>query len=617
MRIPVALALAIALGTGSFPGPTEKSLRTGDPLALLAERGILESAEEKHLRPVLRGEYVRWLVRAKGLPLDSGVRTPLPDVPREMAPFVHAALAHGILNVQGLFRPHAPLTRQDAILWTVRALGHAWEAAALADHPLPFEDLDRISPSYRGAVAVALLSRPSLLPDPSSRRFRPLAHVSRTEGAFLIWTLLQALENGTRLRVLHLLRPGVLLTVEKRGALRTLPVWRVQVGAFASLQNAHRLAQEIRKRGLPVFVDLLDGLAKVRVGSFGSRVEAEFLRTRLAEEGYPTWVISTLRDFDSLPGPQWTATLRITRGSGRLRVALAQDRVMGRERTSAIAQRSGAVAAVNGGYFAPEGDPVGGVMIQREWASEPLPGRSCLGITDTQEVVFDTLEWRAEAVTAWATIPIQGLNRTRGSGEVVLFTPRFGGTPRVQVRGVEVVVSGGMVQEVREAPPAWVPPDGFVLSGHGAPGALLARLRVGDPVHVRIRAEPSSGDPRWQQVRDILCGGPRLLRRGQPVPDPEGFPEAFLYRRHPRTAIGVDPDGTVILLVVDGRAPEHSLGMTIPELAAEMRRLGAVEALNLDGGGSTTLVVHGRVWNRPSDETGERPVSDALLLLSP
>jgi exopolysaccharide biosynthesis protein len=107
------------------------------------------------------------------------------------------------------------------------------------------------------------------------------------------------------------------------------------------------------------------------------------------------------------------------------------------------------------------------------------------------------------------------------------------------------------------------------------------------------------------------------VARGQPVSDPEGFPEAFLYRRHPRTAVGVAPDGTVILLVVDGRAPEHGLGMTIPELATEMRRLGAVEALNLDGGGSTTLVVHGRVVNRPSDETGERPVSDALLLLPP
>ncbi|MDR7415812.1 MAG: phosphodiester glycosidase family protein [Armatimonadota bacterium] len=615
MRAPEALALALALGTVAFPGFSAS--RIPDPLTALVERGVLESVPGGDRRPVLRGEFVRWLVRAKGLPLDSSIPLPFPDVPQGLVPFVHAAMAHGILNERGLFRPYAPLTRQDAILWTVRALGHAWEAAALSDHPLPFEDLEGLSPLHRGAVAVAYLSRPPLLPDPSSRRFRPRAHVTRKEGALLIWSYLQALENGTRLHTHRFLRPGVLLAVEKRGSLRTPPIWRVQIGAFASPQNAHRLAQEIRKRGLPVFVDLLDGLYKVRVGAYGSRWEAEPLRAQLAEEGHPTWVVSTLRDFESLPGPQWMAVLRLTRGSGRLRVALAQDRVAGRERTSSIARRFGAVAAVNGGYFAPDGDPLGGVMIGREWVSEPLPGRSCLGITETEEVVFDILNWKAEAVTPWGTVPIQGVNRPRGSEEVVLFTPRLGSPLRTRPGGIEVVVSGGMVQEVRAIPPASVPPEGFVLSGHGLPAEVLARLRPGDPVHVQIRVEPSSGDPRWQRVRDILCGGPRLLARGQPIPDSEGFPEAFLYRRHPRTAVGVTPDGTVILLVVDGRAPEHGLGMTIPELAMEMRRLGAVEALNLDGGGSTTLVVHGQVVNRPSDETGERPVSDALLLLPP
>jgi hypothetical protein len=613
MRVAVALALALTLGTVAFSGPHPSRA----PLTAFVERGIVDWAVGGGHRPVLRGEFVRWLVRAKGLPLDSQMRVPFPDVPQGLAPFVGVALAHGMLNERGLFRPYASLTRQDAVLWTVRALGHAWEIAALADYPLPFDDLEGLSPAHRGAVAVAYLSHPPLLPDPSSRRFRPHAPLTWAEGAFLVWTYLRALENGTRLRAHRSLAPGVLLAVEKRGVLRTSPVWRVQIGAFASSQNAHRLAQEIRKRGLPVFVDLLDGLYKVRVGSYGNRLEAEPLRAQLAEEGYPTWVVSTLRDLESLPGPQWMAVLRIARGSGRLQVALAQDRVAGRERTSSIARRFDAVAAVNGGYFAQDGDPLGGVMIGREWVSEPLPGRSCLGITETQEVVFDALDWKAEAVTAWGTIPIHGVNRTRGSEEVVLFTPRFGSPPRTRIGGTEVVVSGGIVQEVRAIPPASVPPAGFVLSGHGPPAEALARLRPGDPVHVRIRVEPSSGDPRWQRVRDILCGGPRLVARGQPVSDPEGYPEAFLYRRHPRTAVGVAPDGTVILLVVDGRAPEHGLGMTIPELATEMRRLGAVEALNLDGGGSTTLVVHGRVVNRPSDETGERPVSDALLLLPP
>ena len=76
-------------------------------------------------------------------------------------------------------------------------------------------------------------------------------------------------------------------------------------------------------------------------------------------------------------------------------------------------------------------------------------------------------------------------------------------------------------------------------------------------------------------------------------------------------------DGRIVLVTVGGRQPYHSLGMTLAELAAYLRQLGATDALNLDGGGSTTLVVRGTVVNLPSDETGERPVSDVLLVLAP
>jgi exopolysaccharide biosynthesis protein len=95
----------------------------------------------------------------------------------------------------------------------------------------------------------------------------------------------------------------------------------------------------------------------------------------------------------------------------------------------------------------------------------------------------------------------------------------------------------------------------------------------------------------------------------------EGFRPSFVDRRHPRTAIGRLADGRILLLVVGGRQPYHSLGMTLVELATLMRRLGATDALNLDGGGSTTLVVRGVVVNLPSDETGERPIGDVLLVL--
>ena len=85
--------------------------------------------------------------------------------------------------------------------------------------------------------------------------------------------------------------------------------------------------------------------------------------------------------------------------------------------------------------------------------------------------------------------------------------------------------------------------------------------------------------------------------------------------RQPRTLAGVRADGTTLLVTVDGRRPGWSVGMTLPEAARLMRSLGARDALNLDGGGSSTMTVRGEVVSRPSDRGGERPVSDGVYAL--
>ncbi len=83
---------------------------------------------------------------------------------------------------------------------------------------------------------------------------------------------------------------------------------------------------------------------------------------------------------------------------------------------------------------------------------------------------------------------------------------------------------------------------------------------------------------------------------------------------HPRTAIAKLESGKVLLVTVDGRQPGVSAGMSLYMLADLLLEFGAVEAINLDGGGSTTMVVRNKIVNRPSDPTGERPVSDAILV---
>ncbi|HSM62257.1 MAG TPA: phosphodiester glycosidase family protein [Longimicrobiales bacterium] len=116
---------------------------------------------------------------------------------------------------------------------------------------------------------------------------------------------------------------------------------------------------------------------------------------------------------------------------------------------------------------------------------------------------------------------------------------------------------------------------------------------------------------------ELVGGYPELLDRGARVGDlGVGERPSFAASRHPRTAVGWDPSrARLILLVVDGRQAPYSVGMTLPELTLLLEAFGAREALNLDGGGSSVMVVLGAARNRPSDETGERAVVNALALV--
>lgn len=117
---------------------------------------------------------------------------------------------------------------------------------------------------------------------------------------------------------------------------------------------------------------------------------------------------------------------------------------------------------------------------------------------------------------------------------------------------------------------------------------------------------------------EVVSGFPEVLDGGARVGD-LGVADnpSFAAARHPRTAVAVDPSGGRLwLIVADGRQGEYATGLTLPELAVLAEALGAAEALNLDGGGSSVMVVEGAVVSRPSDASGERAVANALLLVA-
>jgi hypothetical protein len=333
-------------------------------------------------------------------------------------------------------------------------------------------------------------------------------------------------------------------------------------------------------------------------------------------------------DFASEPGTdRWIINVLVVEPkSGRLTLARALDEVVGAETTSSLAIRHGALAAVNGGYFRTtgtyRGEPTGMLELGEKVLSEPSPPRSELAITNAGgavRIAVAQIGVKTEIVAdGRKTHAADGINRPREENEMILFTPEFHRTTLTDPGGIEIIVERGRVTAAFDGEGSRpIPSEGYVLSAAGAAGRWAREhLRLG--ARVEVRTEITSHPPLPFAPEFIIGGGPLLVAAGRSLAaaaaDAEQFKADFSQARHPRTAVGVRAEGSLVFVTVDGRQPKKSVGMTVDELAGLMLELGCVDAINLDGGGSTTMVVKGRVVNNPSDTTGERPVSDALLI---
>ena len=324
-------------------------------------------------------------------------------------------------------------------------------------------------------------------------------------------------------------------------------------------------------------------------------------------------------------------TLHIVRtprhgGLYQLRPMLSAGTVLGTQTIpsmQAAVARQATTVGVNGDFFSTaSGRPSGMYLRDGVVLTPPVLERSALGIAFDGRLLVQ--RWRmfgSWKPGLYPAHPLRTVNRPilerRG---VALYTRALGGrTPRVP-GAVEVVLSGfppahlngtltGRVTAVRRNGGTLVPPRSAVLQARGFwRGRLLAEAPVGTPVTVHLRIPGFPDD-----AADGIGGGPQLVRDGKPVwRSGEGFTASHLNSRHPRTAVGQLADGRIMFVVADGRS-SVSRGLTNWELAQQLARLGAVTAMSLDGGGSSTLSFNGRVLNRPADGHARR-VAGGLFL---
>ncbi|MGH9002391.1 MAG: phosphodiester glycosidase family protein, partial [Acidimicrobiia bacterium] len=301
-----------------------------------------------------------------------------------------------------------------------------------------------------------------------------------------------------------------------------------------------------------------------------------------------------------------------------LRAVLSNERVAGDapllERTSSMCARVNCLVAVNGDFAAVGTDqPIGGLITGGQLLRSPSETHHQLSITGDGHLAAGAFEWSGSLVpTDLRPVGFHAVNAARPDG-VVLYTPAFGPTTETSGAGAAIVLRSmqpagplrlgqtsvvELVALTADAATVPIPADGAVLVASGPAGGALhdlwARVQQGEADSwALLRLDTPSG------VAESLGGSPILLREGR-----RWFADVddnFTRGRHPRTLVGWNAAGETLIVTVDGRQPELSVGMTLAEAADLLLGLGATEGINLDGGGSTTFVTTGTVANQPSD----------------
>ncbi len=465
----------------------------------------------------------------------------------------------------------------------------------------------------------------------------------------------------------QVLAPGVRLTTVTAGAARATDSWVLR-RLLASEADALELTTRIRAAGRPASVERVDDRATddpdqgplgwlVVSSGYPDEPAAKTAQTELAQRGVSGLGVGNTALYQrDASGPWVVRVLRVDRTHLRqVHAALATDVVPGRETTSSVAARRGALAAVNGGYFVvgeADGVPgdLAGVGVQDgAYDSEAVADRAAL--------VVDGARSQVASITTDATLRAQDGSRVRLNGidravgrirdcgepgdrptemaqqditctnpdEIVVFDGAYGASAEAGA-GVAVTLDRrDRVVDVRDSRGGAIPRGGSILEGIGA-GATWLRSHavIGTVVRTATDLRADGRVLGLHRGTSVVNGGPFLVRDGATSvdayregfvhPGDPGFYFAFAVSRNPRTMAGLTRGGDLLLVTVDGRAPGYSIGMSFAEQARVMQALGARDAINLDGGGSTTMVAAGGLLGRPSDATGERPVGDVLVV---
>lgn len=301
----------------------------------------------------------------------------------------------------------------------------------------------------------------------------------------------------------------------------------------------------------------------------------------------------------------------------------SDDVSKGRETVSSMVARTGAIAGINADFFPYTGNPLGLMVREGELLSVPVKPRAAFG-WGKDYAQAGLIQWKLTAEPeGMDPLVLDGINDQCDPNQAVLNgaaaglalakNPSMMAVIRVDKTAQPQGVLEGEIQYLQsEQLSAPVGPDTVLLVANGTKAPYVLALRPGQKI--RFRSEVAGLD--WTKVNSVVGGGPFVVRDNKVAVDwkEQGFVAEFTNGRHPRSAVGRTAENEIMFVVVDGRQ-SGSIGASLQELGQIMLRLGCVDAINLDGGGSSALNLFGLSLNRPTDgrTEGERKIANGVV----
>jgi len=308
-----------------------------------------------------------------------------------------------------------------------------------------------------------------------------------------------------------------------------------------------------------------------------------------------------------------------------LETVLSNDTILSRETLSSIAGRTNAIAGINGDFFDPSTGMIVNFMVRNgELIRLPIR-RGIFALTRDKRPIISLFSCNINIDTPSGNIPLTGLNTPRGGDGAVLFTSVFSKDTAISSNafaGIDIELKNfsgplppngtisatvGNIYYGRTS--SSIPSNGGILSLGGKAISCFPYIRQGDTIKITTKLGPSL------DIYQAVGGGAILIKDreivfGKTGEDP--LSPDITQKQNPITIVALDGNGKIYLIVIDGRSSQ-SKGMTYIEAANYLKNIGMKDALTLDGGGSSEMIVKGSIVSNPSDGK-ERPIAQGIVL---